>query len=399
MARSSIKHIENFFEGFIFWGRWIQLPMYCGLLLGAFIYIVKFFQELYHLWASFLEIPEEKVMLYLLGLVDVTMVINLVVMVTIGGYSIFTSRLDLDQNEDKPMWLEGLDAGKLKIKLASSLASISGVHLLKTFIDIRGAQEFEGISGILVEVVIHLAFILSAWMLAVTERIQHPHGTDHGESNGDKSHGGASGQIQAPPSRGGSLPPRGPSSQGRPSFPQGRPPSPQGRPSSHQGRPTPQGSGSAPSRPPSQGDPFSPKSPFPDRPPSSPEEFSAQTSSQTSSQGRRPSPPSRPPSQDDPFSSKSTFPQNPSSSPGDSSSQTPSQTSSQGRRPPPPSRPPSQDDPFSPKNPFPQNPTSSPGDSSSPTSPRGGSFFSQGSPPKRDDAPDEPSSSTDEKSP
>ena len=117
---------------------------------------------------------EAKIMLYILGLIDITMVMNLIVMVVIGGYSIFTSKIDLDENEDKPLWLEGLDAGKLKIKLASSLASISGVHLLKTFIDVRGAQQFEGVTGIIVEIGIHLAFILSAWMLAVTERIQHP---------------------------------------------------------------------------------------------------------------------------------------------------------------------------------------------------------------------------------
>ena len=119
---------------------------------------------------------EAKIMLYILGLIDITMVMNLIVMVVIGGYSIFTSKIDLDENEDKPLWLEGLDAGKLKIKLASSLASISGVHLLKTFIDVRGAQQFEGVTGIIVEIGIHLAFIVSAWMLAVTERIQHaPH--------------------------------------------------------------------------------------------------------------------------------------------------------------------------------------------------------------------------------
>ena len=173
MSRSIVKQLEDLFESFIFWSRWIQAPMYAGLILASFLYVYKFFIELYHLWAGVGAYSEAKVMLSVLGLVDITMVINLLVMVTIGGYSIFTSKMNLDGQEDKPMWLEHLDAGRLKIKLAASLASISGVHLLKTFIDVRGAQEFEGIEGIAVEVAIHLTFILSALLLAYAEKIQH----------------------------------------------------------------------------------------------------------------------------------------------------------------------------------------------------------------------------------
>ena len=174
---SSIKQFENFFEAFIFWSRWVQAPMYGGLVIASFLYVYKFFEELFHLWMGIGVITEAKVMLYVLGLVDITMVINLIVMVTIGGYSIFTSKIDVDQHEDKPLWLEELDAGRLKIKLAASLASISGVHLLKTFIDVRGAQEFEGITGIMVEIAIHLAFIVSALLLAYTEKVQHGYHT------------------------------------------------------------------------------------------------------------------------------------------------------------------------------------------------------------------------------
>ena len=177
-----LKRFENVFEAFIFWSRWVQAPMYGGLVVASFIYVYKFFVELYKLWSKAGSLEEAKVMLYVLGLVDITMVINLLVMVTIGGYSIFTSKIDVDQHEDKPLWLEELDAGRLKIKLAASLASISGVHLLKTFIDVRGAQEFEGISGIIVEIAIHLAFIVSALLLAYTEKIQHGNG-HHGEAH------------------------------------------------------------------------------------------------------------------------------------------------------------------------------------------------------------------------
>ena len=179
------KQIEEKFEGFIFWSRWIQAPMYGGLILASFLYVYKFFEELFHLWSGIGHITEAKVMLSILGLVDITMVVNLIVMVTIGGYSIFTSKIDVDKHEDKPLWLDELDAGRLKIKLAASLASISGVHLLKTFIDVRGAQEFEGIIGIVVEIAIHLTFIISALLLAYTEKVQHAyHGGAHGHNEG-----------------------------------------------------------------------------------------------------------------------------------------------------------------------------------------------------------------------
>lgn len=191
---------ENFFEGFIFWSRWVQAPMYGGLIIGAFLYMVKFFQELAHMYHQVIGGDlESKVMLTLLSLVDISMVMNLVVMVTIGGYSIFTSKIDVDMHDDKPLWLEGLDAGMLKIKLATSLASISGVQLLKTFVNYREAAEKAGAEGIIIEIVIHMVFIVSALLLGVTEKVIHsyPHGlTGHEEhdeegldENGDEHSG------------------------------------------------------------------------------------------------------------------------------------------------------------------------------------------------------------------
>ncbi len=170
---SGIKKFENFFEGIMFWSRWVQAPLYAGLVVGAILYLVKFFQELYHTFEKTLELHEIDMMLKILSLVDISMVMNLVVMVTIGGYSIFTSRIDVDMHDDKPLWLEGLDAGQLKIKLATSLASISGVQLLKTFIDYREEKEKSGSEGIIMEIVIHMVFILSALLLSQTEKITH----------------------------------------------------------------------------------------------------------------------------------------------------------------------------------------------------------------------------------
>ncbi len=203
---SGLKKIEGFFEGFIFWSRWVQAPLYGGLVIGAFLYLVKFFQELWHIAYDVWDLPELKMMLGILSLVDISMVMNLVIMVTIGGYSIFTSRIDVDMHDDKPLWLEGLDAGQLKIKLATSLASISGVQLLKTFIEfkdfanpaaseefanntvnaMRGGLSTESFQSIVIEIVIHMVFIFSALLLAQTEKTLHsyPHGnhqTEEGE--------------------------------------------------------------------------------------------------------------------------------------------------------------------------------------------------------------------------
>lgn len=171
--------LENAFEGFMFWARWVQAPLYTGLIIASFLYLFKFFQELYHLWHSIMEYDDNQMMLGVLNLVDISMVMNLVVMVTIGGYSIFTSKIDVDMHDDKPLWLEDLDAGQLKIKLATSLASISGVQLLKTFINYREASLKAGAEGIIIEIIIHMVFIISALLLSQTEKITHSY--KHGQ--------------------------------------------------------------------------------------------------------------------------------------------------------------------------------------------------------------------------
>lgn len=187
---SYIKRFEEFFEGFMFWSRWVQAPLYTGLIIASFFYLVKFFQELIHIIKHTTEFHETEMMLGILSLVDISMVMNLVVMVTIGGYSIFTSRINVDMHEDKPLWLEDLDAGQLKIKLATSLASISGVQLLKTFIDYREAVEKTSSEGIVMEIVIHMVFITSALLLAQTEKITHSyrHGSHSAAHEEEEAH-------------------------------------------------------------------------------------------------------------------------------------------------------------------------------------------------------------------
>lgn len=176
------KKLENLFEGFMFWSRWVQAPMYGGLIFGSFIYLYVFFHELFNMFTRLLNQPigsksgpwqETEMMLSVLNLVNISMVMNLLVIVTIGGYSIFTSRMDVDLHEDKPLWLNNLDAGQLKIKLATSLASITGIQLLKTFVDYREAAIKVSSEGIIIEIIIHIVFILSALLLAQTEKITH----------------------------------------------------------------------------------------------------------------------------------------------------------------------------------------------------------------------------------
>src|SRR5438045_1282652 len=137
--KSFNKAMETTIEYTVFASRWFQAPIYLGLVVGSGLYVYKFVDELVGLAMHLTQWSEVEVMLGILGLIDISMVMNLLIIVIIGGYSIFTSRIDFDEQEDRPHWIDDLDADRLKVKLATSLASISGVHLLKTFIDIHSA--------------------------------------------------------------------------------------------------------------------------------------------------------------------------------------------------------------------------------------------------------------------
>jgi uncharacterized protein (TIGR00645 family) len=163
--------IENIIEYLVFASRWFQAPIYLGLIVGCGLYVYKFMQELTRLAFNIDVFNETQVMLAILGLIDISMVMNLLIIVIIGGYSIFTSRIDFEEQEDRPHWIDNLDADRLKVKLATSLASISGVHLLKTFIDIHSETETGTYEALSFEIVIHVIFIISALILAWIARI------------------------------------------------------------------------------------------------------------------------------------------------------------------------------------------------------------------------------------
>lgn len=154
-------------EKVIFASRWFQAPLYLGLIVAGVLYAYKFVVELSHLVISVNEITEELLMLGVLTLVDITMVANLLVMVIIGGYATFVSRINLDGHPDKPDWLDKVDAGTLKVKLATALVGISGIHLLKAFINIKEKSNDQ----VMWQVIIHVVFLFSAVMLAYTETL------------------------------------------------------------------------------------------------------------------------------------------------------------------------------------------------------------------------------------
>lgn len=168
--RKFIHFLENAFERVLFTTRWLQAPIYAGLIIGALVYAGRFFIEVVELCMHFSVLDETTVMLAALSLVDITMVFNLLIVVAIGGYYTFVSRIDgLDDHKDKPEWLSKISSSALKLKLIVSLVTISGVHLLKTFININNVSQQTAIT----QIAIHLTFVISALLLTLADKIEH----------------------------------------------------------------------------------------------------------------------------------------------------------------------------------------------------------------------------------
>jgi uncharacterized protein (TIGR00645 family) len=176
------KKLENGLEYFIFASRWVQAPIYAALIVAAVAYAWKSVQELLHLLTGFSAASESSIMVGILSLVDISMVANLVNMVVVGGYVTFVSRIDFGDNGDRPDWLDHINANTLKVKLAGSLASISAIHLLKSFIAItETVVEGTMISAnaekaVLWQAIIHGVFLASMILFAWGEKIQRTEG-------------------------------------------------------------------------------------------------------------------------------------------------------------------------------------------------------------------------------
>lgn len=169
MQADSRRNYLSLLGGFIFFSRWLQAPLYLGLIVAQGVYVYLFLKELLHLLHEAPAIGEQEIMLAVLGLIDVVMIANLLIMVIVGGYETFVSRLNLEGHPDQPEWLSHVNAGVLKVKLATALIGISSIHLLKTFIEIGSKPMPEG--AVLWQVVLHMTFVVSALLLAVTDKI------------------------------------------------------------------------------------------------------------------------------------------------------------------------------------------------------------------------------------
>ncbi len=168
----------------IFASRWLQVPLYLGLIVAQGVYVFLFISELWHLIESAASFNEQQIMLVVLGLIDVVMISNLLVMVIVGGYETFVSRLRLEGHPDEPEWLSHVNSGILKVKLAMAIIGISSIHLLRTFIEAGGLGNPNSNShyteaGVMWQTIIHMAFIASAVGIAYVDRLTTQAATTH----------------------------------------------------------------------------------------------------------------------------------------------------------------------------------------------------------------------------
>ncbi|MET3494959.1 YqhA family protein [Variovorax boronicumulans] len=179
----------------IFASRWLQLPLYLGLIVAQAVYVVHFLVELLHLveaafgskealqllitsigyktTAPIGALNETVIMLVVLALIDVVMISNLLIMVIVGGYETFVSRMNLEGHRDQPEWLSHVNASVLKVKLATAIIGISSIHLLKTFINADNYTD----RVLIAQTVIHIAFLFSAMAIAYTDKLMTANGS------------------------------------------------------------------------------------------------------------------------------------------------------------------------------------------------------------------------------
>ncbi len=194
-AQQPLRPLPNL----IFASRWLQLPLYIGLIAAQAVYVFHFWVELVHLLeaafgnqaalqllvasigykseAPLTQLNETVIMLVVLALIDVVMISNLLIMVIVGGYETFVSRMNLEGHPDQPEWLSHVNASVLKVKLATAIIGISSIHLLKTFINAGNYTD----KVLIAQTAIHAVFLLSALAIAATDRLMSaaPASVDH----------------------------------------------------------------------------------------------------------------------------------------------------------------------------------------------------------------------------
>ncbi|SMH58098.1 MULTISPECIES: TIGR00645 family protein [Azospirillum] len=163
--------IERRFEQVIFASRWLLAPFYLGLVIALAALMVKFGQEVFHIIPHVLDMPEKDVLLAILTLIDLSLAGNLLVMVIFSGYENFVSKIDVANHEDRPDWMGKVDFGGLKLKLIASIVAISGIHLLKAFMNLQNISRDE----LMWLVIIHMTFVVSGVLLACMDRLEGHH--------------------------------------------------------------------------------------------------------------------------------------------------------------------------------------------------------------------------------
>jgi len=158
--------IERIIERLIYSSRWILAPIYLGMSIALMALAVKFFQEVYHFIPAILDMDDDQLTLKLLTFIDLTLVGSLTVIVMFSGYDNFVSRLDIAEGVEKLSWLGTHDYGSLKMKVASSIVAISSIHLLKIFMNVEQIAN----DKLLWYVLIHLTFVVSAFMMGILEK-------------------------------------------------------------------------------------------------------------------------------------------------------------------------------------------------------------------------------------
>ncbi|QIP23534.1 TIGR00645 family protein [Klebsiella aerogenes] len=159
--------MERFLENATYASRWLLAPVYFGLSLGLIALSIKFFQEIFHILPHIFSVSESDLILTLLSLVDMTLVGGLLVMVMFSGYENFVSTLDINEGKEKLNWLGKMDATSLKNKVAASIVAISSIHLLRVFMDAKNVPD----NKLMWYVIIHLTFVLSAFVMGYLDRL------------------------------------------------------------------------------------------------------------------------------------------------------------------------------------------------------------------------------------
>jgi uncharacterized protein (TIGR00645 family) len=172
------KKIEDGFEAALFASRWFMAPFYAGLIVALVVLMVTFGKEIVEETSKLGHLDETDVTVWVLSLIDMSLAANLLLMVVFAGYENFVSKLDLDNEPDKPAWLGKVDFSNMKLKLVASIIAISVIHLLKAFMSIGTVNK----GNLMWLIAIHMTFLVSGVLLAVMDWLGE-HGAENKEAH------------------------------------------------------------------------------------------------------------------------------------------------------------------------------------------------------------------------